>query len=99
MAAARPHASDRERARHTGASHQGRVIWLTGLSGAGKSTVAREVVNRLHGRGIRPVLLDGDELRGALGVSGSYDRASRRQLAFVYARLCRLLACQGHTVV
>jgi adenylylsulfate kinase len=50
-------------------------------------------------RGLAPVLLDGDELRAALGVQGGYDLDSRRDRAFVYARLCRLLAGQGHPVI
>jgi len=77
----------------------GRVIWITGLSGAGKTTVATELVRRLRSEGARPILLDGDELRAALGVVGGFDLEQRRRLAFVYARLCRLLADQGHTVV
>jgi adenylylsulfate kinase-like enzyme/predicted MFS family arabinose efflux permease len=79
---------------------RGSVIWITGLSGAGKSTVAGELAARLRADGVDPVLLDGDQLRAALGADGGgYDADSRRRLAFVYARLCRLLAEQGHTVV
>jgi adenylylsulfate kinase-like enzyme len=74
------------------------VIWIFGLSGAGKSTVAHELVAALSSDGKRPILLDGDELRSALGAD-RFDRESRRRLAHVYARLCRLLARQGHTVV
>ena len=39
------------------------VIWITGLSGAGKTTVAKELNLRLQERGLQPVLLDGDVLR------------------------------------
>ncbi|MDG4795534.1 adenylyl-sulfate kinase [Micromonospora sp. WMMD1082] len=77
----------------------GSVIWITGLSGAGKSTVAAHLVPRLAAAGLHSVLLDGDELRAALGMVGTYDPQSRHRLAFVYARLCHLLARQGHTVV
>ena len=77
----------------------GAVIWITGLSGAGKSTVAAHLVPRLASTGVLPVLLDGDDLRTALGMVGTYDPESRHRLAFVYARLCQLLARQGHTVV
>ncbi|MFP3964420.1 adenylyl-sulfate kinase [Actinomadura fulvescens] len=49
--------------------------------------------------GRRPVLLDGDRLREALGATGTFGKADRLELAMVYARLCRLLSEQGHTVV
>lgn len=75
---------------------KGRVIWITGLSGAGKSTLARALVARLP----HAVLLDGDDLRAVLGATASgFDRAGRLALAQTYARLCKLLADQGHTVV
>ncbi len=75
----------------------GRVIWITGLAGAGKTTLARELSRRLPGRG---VLLDGDEMRDALTLlAGGYDQENRRKLALSYSRLCLLLAKQGMTVI
>ncbi len=84
---------------HGGALPRGAVVWITGLSAAGKSSVARQVARRVEDRGVRPVLLDGDELREVLGVTGAHDLRSRRRRAFVYGRLCRLLADQGHVVI
>lgn len=75
---------------------KGRVFWITGLSGAGKTTLARELQKALPGS----LLLDGDELREALGASGrGFDAESRRRLALSYARLAGLLARQGATVI
>jgi len=69
------------------------MIWLTGLSGAGKTTVATALVARLRERG--PVLmLDGDRLREVFGGPQRYDSESRKERAFAYARLCRELAEQ-----
>ena len=46
----------------------GQVIWITGLSGAGKTTLANELVTSLKKRDLRPILLDGDILRKLLQV-------------------------------
>ena len=46
--------------------HRGCVVWFTGLSGSGKSTVANAVDARLHQRGIHTFLLDGDNIRHGL---------------------------------
>ena len=74
----------------------GRVIWITGLSGAGKTTLARALLEHLP----EAILLDGDELREALGTADSgFDVESRKKLAFTYARLAGLLARQGKTVI
>ena len=58
-------------------SHKSIVIWFTGLSGAGKSTLAHTVEERLHQKGCRTIVLDGDNVRhglcGDLGFS-SQDR-------------------------
>src|SRR5690349_4981804 len=49
--------------------HRGCVVWFTGLSGSGKSTVANAVDQLLHARGIRTFLLDGDNVRHGLNAS------------------------------
>jgi len=46
--------------------HPPRVLWLTGLPGSGKSTIANEVAAALHRRGVRTYVLDGDNLRTGL---------------------------------
>ncbi len=49
--------------------HQGCVVWFTGLSGSGKSTIANLVDRRLHERGARSYLLDGDNIRHGLNAT------------------------------
>ncbi len=46
--------------------HKGQVIWLTGLSGAGKSSIANAMEVILHENGYRTYILDGDNVRGGL---------------------------------
>lgn len=81
---------------------EGKVIWITGLSGAGKTTLATAVVDLLRKEGVSPVLLDGDELRSVLveeNSGGRHDRESRLELAFKYSKLCKVIAKQGFIVV
>jgi cytidine diphosphoramidate kinase len=75
------------------------VVWITGLSGAGKTTVACRLVDELRARGHRPVLIDGDDLREMLPVPVGHSAAERRRAARFYGRLCRYLAGQGQLVV
>lgn len=51
--------------------HRGCVVWFTGLSGCGKSTVANLVDHKLHASGVRSYVLDGDNIRHGLCASRS----------------------------
>jgi bifunctional enzyme CysN/CysC len=79
--------------------HMGAVVWLTGLPGAGKSTLAKALERRLFSRGGSPILLDGDTLRaglnGDLGFSPEHRSENIRRLAEVAAHLAR----NGHIAV
>src|SRR5688500_8175924 len=78
----------------------GKVFWITGLSGAGKSSVAQLLARRLRERGQAVVHLDGDVIREVLGLEKtSYDREDRKRLAGIYGRLCRAMASQGIDVI
>ena len=77
----------------------GRVFWITGLSGSGKTTVGRELWRRLRASGYSVIFLDGDELRAAIAEDLGHSAGNRRQSAMRNARLCRLLAAQGSDVV
>ena len=77
----------------------GRVYWLTGLSGAGKTTIGRLWHEELRRSGVPAVFLDGDELRQVFGDDLGFTEADRRKSAMRNARLCALLARQGLTAV
>lgn len=70
--------------------HPGAVVWFTGLSGAGKTTLARAVERELWNRGYRTFLVDGDLLRTDLCTDLGFSLADRREnvrRAHVVARL------------
>lgn len=74
----------------------GRVLWITGLSGSGKTTVATAVREGLSRRGTSSLLLDGDRLREVFAdPSYGFDRESRLLGARRYGRLAGMLAEQG----
>lgn len=77
----------------------GHVYWITGLSGAGKSTTAHRLTAKLREYHKQVILLDGDDLRAVYGDGLAFALDDRRVLAMRHARLCRLLSLQGFDVV
>ena len=63
--------------REAAQGHGAAVVWFTGLSGSGKSTVAREVERRLFASGHRTMLLDGDHVRHGLSGDLGFSAADR----------------------
>ncbi|OXM16318.1 adenylyl-sulfate kinase [Paenibacillus herberti] len=76
-------------------SKSGCVVWFTGLSGAGKTTTARELLQQLRAVGIKSELLDGDELRTGIckGLGFSYEERIENIRRIVY--VSELLARNG----
>ncbi|MFP6767442.1 MAG: adenylyl-sulfate kinase, partial [Planctomycetaceae bacterium] len=61
------------------AGHRGVVVWFTGLSASGKSTVANEVDHRLHAIGKRTYVLDGDNVRHGLNKNLGFSAEDRAE--------------------
>ena len=77
----------------------GTVYWITGLSGAGKTTIGEIFFGFLHRQKENVLFLDGDTLREVFGNDLGYGREDRLRCAMRYSRLCRLLSEQGQDVV
>jgi len=75
------------------------AVWLTGLSGSGKSAIARELLALLHARGLDAAVLESDVMRTQLTPHARYDAAERD---FFYAALAQLgahVVAQGRPVI
>jgi adenylylsulfate kinase-like enzyme len=73
----------------------GAVVWITGLSGAGKSTIARAALALVQPRAPHAVLVDGDEFRRrSIGRHG-HDTAGRLANAYAIARHCAAISAAG----
>ncbi len=75
------------------------VIWIIGLSGAGKSTIGRILADQLRQKHKNLVYLDGDELRDVWGDSLGYTVKGREKNAARISHLCHMLDSQGLNVV
>lgn len=71
------------------------TVWFTGLSGAGKTTIARAVATRLADAGIAHTLLDGDELRATLSADLGFGRQDRAEQVRRVGHLARILGDAG----
>jgi bifunctional enzyme CysN/CysC len=75
------------------------VVWLTGLSGAGKSTIANMVERKLHGLGRHTYLLDGDNVRHGLNKDLGFTSADRVENIRRVAEVAKLMVDAGLIVL
>ncbi len=79
--------------------HKPCVVWLTGLSGSGKSTIANELERRLHALGARTYLLDGDNVRHGLNKDLGFTAADRVENIRRIGEVAKLMVDAGLVVV
>lgn len=79
--------------------HPGAVIWLTGLSGAGKSSIANALEVLLHRDGVHTCLLDGDNLRLGLNCDLGFTDTDRVENIRRVAEVARLMQDAGLVVI
>jgi bifunctional enzyme CysN/CysC len=80
-------------------NHKPAVVWLTGLSGAGKSTIANIVESKLHTMGVRTYLLDGDNVRHGLNRDLGFTDADRVENIRRIAEVSALMVDAGLVVL
>jgi bifunctional enzyme CysN/CysC len=79
--------------------HRAGVLWFTGLSGAGKSTIANLVERELHARGVRTYLLDGDNVRHGLNRDLGFAAADRVENIRRVGEVAKLFVDAGQLVL
>ncbi|MCD4702525.1 MAG: adenylyl-sulfate kinase [Candidatus Aegiribacteria sp.] len=79
--------------------HKAAVMWLTGLSGSGKSTIAVELQNRLFKRGVNVYVLDGDNVRHGLNRNLGFSPPDRKENIRRIGEVAKLFADAGTLVV
>ena len=79
--------------------HRASVLWLTGLSGSGKSTITNRVEAQLHAHGVHTFLLDGDNVRHGLNHDLGFTDADRVENVRRIAEVARLMADAGLIVL
>lgn len=75
--------------------HRGLVVWFTGLSGAGKSTIAHTLEEMLHQRGCRTYTFDGDNVRHGLCADLGFSPQDRRENIRRIGEMVRLFVDAG----
>ena len=79
--------------------HRPQVLWFTGLSGSGKSTIANELERQLHASGCHTYLLDGDNVRHGLNRDLGFTEADRVENIRRVTEVARLMADAGLIVL
>jgi bifunctional enzyme CysN/CysC len=79
--------------------HRGAVIWLTGLSGAGKSTIAAELERELFALGLHTYVLDGDNVRHGLSANLGFSPEDRQENIRRVGEVAKLFADAGVLII
>ena len=86
-------------ARETLNDHKARVLWFTGLSGSGKSSIADALEQQLHKRGVRTYILDGDNVRHGLNQDLGFSDSDRIENIRRIGEVSKLMVDAGLVVL
>ena len=89
----------RREERESAQGHRGAVVWMTGLSGSGKSTIAAAAERKLFERGIFARVLDGDNVRDGLNANLGFSLEDRSENTRRVAEVAKLFAETGAVVL
>ncbi|MEH7249648.1 adenylyl-sulfate kinase [Neobacillus niacini] len=93
------HSSVTKKKRHLLNGHKSCVLWFTGLSGSGKSTIANAVDHALFQIGLRSYVLDGDNIRHGLNSDLSFAAADRKENIRRIGEVAKLFVDSGQIVL
>jgi adenylylsulfate kinase len=87
---------EKRRALH---GHNSKIIWFTGLSGSGKTTIANELEDILHLKGISTFILDGDNIRQGLNNDLGFSQEDRKENIRRIGEVAKLFVDSGIVVL
>lgn len=79
--------------------HKPKLVWFTGLSGSGKSSLANALEQQLHNRGLNTYILDGDNIRSGLNKDLDFTELSRKENIRRIAEVSKLFVDAGIVVL
>ena len=79
--------------------HKPKLVWFTGLSGSGKSSLANALEKQLHNRGLNTYILDGDNIRSGLNKDLDFSEESRKENIRRIAEVSKLFVDAGVVVL
>jgi adenylylsulfate kinase len=86
-------------AKETINKHKGCIVWLTGLSGSGKSTIANQLEEMLFRKKVQTIILDGDNIRMGLNSDLGFSKYDRTENIRRIGEVAKLLAENGIIVI
>tara|TARA_B100000965_G_scaffold406631_1_gene446722 strand:- start:8951 stop:9487 length:537 start_codon:yes stop_codon:yes gene_type:complete len=77
------------------------VLWITGLSGSGKTTISKILLAKLKKKYDNIILLDGDKLRKTLKIKkkGTFNYNQRKKMGLIYAKICKSYLKKDYFVI
>lgn len=77
---------------------KGRVFWITGYSGSGKTEIAKKIKKFINKKFGKTLIISGDDLRDIFSLE-KYDKKNRIKYALAYSKFCKLVSDQGVNVI